>query len=156
MANREIHSNIKAVQHLSAADYTATQTPTNGVDLQGFDAAEFVISIGTITNIGNSPTPSWTFKLQESDSQASGFTDVTADADVAVGSAQSPVTNPDDSTGVFLTVDAAGEDDAVYRVGYIGSKRYVRVVATAADTPGDTPISIVALLGHAAQRPTAD
>lgn len=156
MANREFHSDIKAVQHLSAAEYSATQTPTNGVDLQGFDAAEFVISIGTMTNVGGSPTESWEFKLQESDSVSSGFTDVTDDAKVIVGSAQSPVTNPDDTSGVFLTVDEASEDDAVYRVGYVGNKRYVRVVSTANNTPGNTPISIVARLGHAAQKPVQD
>lgn len=153
---RDLHSNIKAVQHLSAAQYTATQAPTNGVDRQGFDSLEFLIHIGVVTNIANSPQPSWTFKLQESDSQASGFTDVTDSNLVLVGSAQSPVGAPDSSTGVFLTVDAAAEDDAIYRVGYVGTKRYVRVVSTAANSPGNTPLSIVALLGHAHQRPTSD
>lgn len=156
MPTRDLHSNVKSVQHLSAAQYSSTQTPTNGVDLQGFDSAEFVISIGTITNVANSPQPSWTFKLQESDSQSSGFSDVTDSSIVLTGSGASPVTSPDSSSGVFLTVDAADEDDAVYRVGYVGAKRYVRVVATAANTPGNTPMSIVAVLGHPHSAPTSD
>lgn len=156
MANREFHSCIKAVQHLSNQAYTSTQTPTNGVDLQGFDSAEFEIHIGTLTNVGGSPTESWTFKLQESDSQSSGFSDVTDSSKVVVGSAQSPLTTPDSSSGVFLTVDAADEDDAIYRIGYRGDKRYVRVVSTANNTPGSTPLGIVARLGHPGQEPVQD
>ena len=94
MATREIHSHIKAVQHLAAAAYTTTQTPSNGVDLRGFEAADFLIAIGTVTNIANSPQPSWAFKLQDSDSQSSGFADVTDSDYVLVGSAASPVAAP--------------------------------------------------------------
>lgn len=156
MIRRDMHSNMKAVQHLSAAVYTTTQTPSNGVDLDGFAGAEFEISIGVIANVANSPQPSWAFKLQHSDSQSSDFEDVTEAADVLVGSAASPVTTPNSSTGVFLTVDAAAEDDAVYRIGYIGPKRYVRAVATPANTPGNTPLSIVANLFYPAIAPTSD
>lgn len=155
MIRRDLHSNVKAVSHIIGT-LTATETPANGVDLAGFGSSEFIIHVGEVTNIANSPQPSWAFKLQESDSQSSGFTDVTNADDVLVGSAKSPVTAPDSSTGVFLTVDAAAEDDQVYRVGYIGTKRYARVVATAANTPGATPISVVAMLGNPAIAPTSD
>lgn len=153
---RDLHSNIKTVKHLSAAVYTATQTPSNGVDLRGFASAECVISIGTITNVANSPQPSWAFKLQHSDSQSSDFEDVTDSAHVLVGSAKSPVAAPNSSTGVFLTVDAAAEDDATYRIGYIGPKRYVRCVSTATNTPGNTPLGINFVLGHPDLAPTDD
>lgn len=151
---RDLHSNIKTVSHIIGSK-TATVIPANGVDLKGFDSAEFILHVGTVTNIANSPQPSWEFKLQESNDD-SVFTDVLTAGDVLVGSAQSPVVAPDSSSGVFLTVDDAAEDDAVYRVGYIGTKRYVRVVATAANTPGATPMSAVAVLGHPSLSPTAD
>lgn len=153
---RDLHSNIKSVQHLAAAAYTSTQTPSSGVDRAGFSAVEFLISVGVITNIANSPQPSWAFKLQHSDSQSSDFVDVTDEDDVLVASAKSPVAAPDASTGVFLTVDDAAEDAQLYRVGYVGPKRYVRVVATAANTPGSTPLCINAILGLPAIAPTAD
>ncbi|MFH1806834.1 MAG: hypothetical protein ABID63_18290 [Pseudomonadota bacterium] len=155
MIRRDLHSNIKAVSHYVGAP-TATVTPSNGIDLAGFSSSEFLIHVGTVTNIANSPQPSWAFKLQESDSVSSDFTDVTNANDVLVGSAKSPVAAPNASTGVFLTIDAAAEDDQLYRVGYIGTKRYVRVVATAANTPGATPIAISAILGYPALAPTAD
>lgn len=156
MITRDLHSNIKVVQHLKAGVVSTTQTPTNGVDRAGFSALEFLISIGAITNIANSPQPGWTFKLQESDSQSANFVDVTDSAVVLTGSAKSPVGAPNSSTGVFLTVDGASEDDATYRIGYIGNKRYVRVVATAVNTPGNTPMAIIAVLGKPAIAPTAD
>jgi hypothetical protein len=155
MIRRDLHSNIKAVSHYVGAP-TATVTPASGVDLAGFSSSEFIISVGAVANIANSPQPSWAFKLQHSDSQSSDFTDVTDANDVLVGSAKSPVTAPNSSTGVFLTVDDAAEDDTVYRVGYIGTKRYVRVVATAANTPGATPMAFVAVLGDPALAPTSD
>lgn len=154
MIRRDLHSNVKAVSHIIGT-LTATETPANGVDLAGFGSSEFIIHVGEVTNIANSPQPSWAFKLQESDDD-SDYSDVTNANDVLVGSAKSPVTAPNASTGVFLTVDAAAEDDQVYRVGYIGTKRYARVVATAANTPGATPISVVAVLGNPSIAPTSD
>ena len=156
MPSHDLHSNIKREKHFACAAYTSTQTPSNGIDTKGFESCEFVIIIGTITNIAQSPTPSWAFKLQESDSQSSGFTDVTSAASVIYGSANSPAGAPDTSTGVFLLVDAAAEDDEVYRIGYRGSKRYVRCVATASEVPGSTPIAIIAELGHPSDAPVSD
>lgn len=156
MIGRDLHSNIDRVQHLAAAVYTTTQTPSSGVDRQGFSALEFLITIGVIANIANSPAPSWSFKLQESDSESANFSDVVDSDVVLVGSAKSPVAAPNASTGVFLVVDAAAEDANVYRVGYIGNKRYVRVVATAANTPGNTILAIVAIRAFPALAPTAD
>ena len=139
-----------------AAVITATNTPANGVDLKGFNAAEFVFSVGAVANIANSPQPTWSFKLQESDEQSANFTDVVTEGDVLSESARSPVGAPNASTGVFLTIDDAAEDAQTYRVGYIGNKRYVRLVATAANTPGNTPYSAIAVLGKPSLAPTQD
>lgn len=134
--NRSMTDRIAVLYHLIGA-FTTTQTPANGVDVKGLKTAEIIVEIGTITNIANSPTPSWAFALQHSDTVNSGFaavesTDVVMPGGAALG-----------ASGVFATVDAAAEDDAVYRVGYVGGKRYVRVVATAAATPGSTPIAVL-------------
>src|SRR5690554_1209376 len=110
MIRRDLHSNVRVAQHLAAAAYTTTQTPANGVDLQGFAGAEFLIAIGTITNIAASPAPSWSFKLQESDEASANFSDVTDAGAVLTGSAASPVAAPNSSTGVFLTVNDAADD----------------------------------------------
>jgi hypothetical protein len=152
---RDLHSNISVVSHIIGT-LSATEAPADGVDLQGFNSCEFIINIGAITNIANSPTPSWAFKLQESDAPSSDFTDVTDSNAVLNDSARSPVETPDSSSGVFLTIDGVSEDDEAYRVGYIGTKRYVRVVAIAANAPGNTPLSVLAVLGHPDLAPTSD
>lgn len=151
MPTRDMHSNLEMKQLLAAAAVTTTQTST-AINTAGADSVEFLISIGTVTNIANSPQPSWAFKLQDS-ADNSTFADVTDSNHVLVGSAQSPVAAPNSSTGVFLTVDAAAEDAKTYRVGYVGPKQYVRVVGTAANTPGSTPMAIIGLLGHLDQTP---
>ena len=135
MSNRSMTDRITVKRHINGTVST-TQTPTNGVDLQGLASAEIVVDIGAVTNIANSPQPSWTFALQHSDTVNSGFAAVEAtDAVLPDGAALG-------ANGVFATVDDAAEDDAIYRIGYIGNKRYVRVVATAANTPGNTPICV--------------
>jgi hypothetical protein len=153
---RDIHSNIKAVQHLVAANYSTTQTPASGVDRKGFDAVEVLISIGTVPDIDHSPQPSWDFKLQHSDDESSNYEDITDSDLLLVESAKSPVAAPNSSTGVFLTVDAAAEDAELYRVGYLGDKQYLRVIPTANNAPGATPMSITMLLGKPALAPTSD
>lgn len=158
MPTRDLHSNIKVVQHVTAQAISATNTPSNGVDLKECVAAEFIISVGAMANIQNSPQPTFTFKLQDSDDDST-YSDVTDSNYVLTGSARSGVSAPDSSTGVFLTIGdtSAGhtDDENSFRVGYVGPKRYARVVATAANTPGSTPYSVVAVLTPH-QTPAAD
>ncbi|MDF1720524.1 MAG: hypothetical protein P1U65_07615 [Minwuia sp.] len=152
---QSLHQNIEFVQHISGAK-TATETPTNGVDLRDFaGGVALAIHVGPVTNIANSPQPTWTFHLEESDTINSGFAAVTNSDHVDIEGSRSPVVAPDSSTGVFLTIDDAAEDDLTYRVGYLGSKRYVRVVATAANTPGSTNI-VAFVVGQPLLRPAAD
>jgi hypothetical protein len=102
----------------------------------GLFSAEIVADVGAVPNIANSPQPGWTLALQHSDAAASGFAAV-ASTDVVL-----PDGDALGGSGVFATIDAAVEDDTIYRLGYVGNKRYVRVVATAANTPGATPVCV--------------
>lgn len=146
-------SGLKPVQHVPAQIITATNTPANGVNLAGFNSCTFLIFIGTITNIANSPQPSFAFKIQHSDDDVT-YEDVTDANYLLTHNAKAPVTAPDSTTGVFLTVDNAAEDAALYAVGYIGPKQFARVVGTASNTPGNTPYAVAALLAHANMEPT--
>lgn len=103
---RSIVSNIGVVTALSPAVQSAT---INGgaVDLLGYNSVAFVVSTGAIVSAGD-----FTAKIQESDVSGSGYTDAVA-ADL-IGS-NAPAT---------LTADGA------FKLGYIGSKRYVRLVLT--------------------------
>ena len=154
MAKRELHGNIKVAQMLANQAVTATTT-SSSVDTRGFDSCEVVFAVGTVANIANSPQPTWAFKLQDSPDD-SVWTAVTDSNLVLIGSTQSPLAAPNSSTGVFLTIGAAAEDALTYRVGYVGGGRYLRLVATAANTPGSTPLSVISVLGHAELAPTSD
>jgi len=146
----------KVVTHVAPVAITATNTPAAGVDTQGFDAATAIIGVGVVANIANSPQPSWAFHAEESDSSGSGFTAITDSAQIAIAASASPVAAPDSSTGVFLTIDAAAEDATNYHVGIVSSKRYLRIVATAANTPGSTPYSVVMVLEAASSTPVSN
>ena len=150
MSLRDKISHAKHEYHW-AKTVTTTETPSAGIDLKGFGSATVLCSIGTMTNVANSPQPSWKFKLQESDSAGSGFT-VVDEADILLDYGNN---NGSVADGVFATVDAAAEDEANYSVGYIGSSRYIRVVATAANTPGATPIA-VSIIKEAYQKPASE
>lgn len=103
---RDIASNISVVQAVAPAVLTATNTSA-AIDLLGFNSAAVIINTGAIGSAGN-----FTPKLQESDTTTGGdFTDV--DADHLVGE--------------FPAALAAA---SVYRVGYVGNKRYLRTVLT--------------------------
>lgn len=147
--NRSMNDQIVTRLHYIGAP-TATVTPSAGIDVSDLTEVEVVAVVGTITNIGNSPVPSWTLALQEGDATDGAHTAV-AEADVARNSGN----NQELSSGVFATIDEAADDDKVYRLGYLGGKKSIKVVATAADTPGATPITIL-IIGKSKIRPGTD
>ena len=97
-AERDIYNNLKEVNSIAvAASGTGTVNGT-GVDTQGFSAANVAVIMGA-AGVG-------TLTLQESDDNVS-FTDV--DADETLG-----------TQGVALV------QDGLVKLGYVGSKRYIR------------------------------
>ncbi len=105
---RDIKSNVDAVKSIDPATYNSDQTGA-GVDLRDYDAAMAVVQSGALTDGTHTP------KLQESDDDVS-YTDVAAA----------------DLEGSFAPIAA----NAVQRVGYRGTKRYVRVFVTSSGTTG--------------------
>lgn len=103
---RDFASNIDAVESLRPADHAAG---TNGqaVDLRGADSAAAVITVGAVTG-------SAAIFLEEADADASGDPDTWTAVD---------------SDDIIGTPIAAAEANTAYKLGYIGSKRFLRVVA---------------------------
>jgi hypothetical protein len=111
-----------------------------GVDLAGFEGALMVAHLGaSLDTLSGSVYV--TVKFQESDDN-SAFTDV-ADADLLGG-----------ANGVV--VDAAAEDEVVIQRGYIGKKRYIRVIIdhTGTHTNG-FPYSALVLKGFPRHAPVS-
>jgi len=103
---RDLKNAIAVRQSLAPAARTATADGT-GVDVNGLSSPVIIIDAGTATGT----TPSFTFEIQHSDASGSGYTAVD-DADL------------DGSEPVITDAN----DAAVYRIGYKGIKRYVRVI----------------------------
>lgn len=117
MAKKDLYNNLD-VDHTIAPQFINSNTTITGseVDLRGFEGALFCIHAGTIA--GSSSANIYTPEVQESDSSGTGFTAV-ADANLL------PTTTPEASAALN-----GGIDNAVKKIGYIGTKRYVRLVLT--------------------------
>ena len=124
---RDLHNNIAAVVAKTIAAITSNTTTSGAtVDMQGYDACEFVVQSGTLTD------GSYAINVQHGDlANASDM----ADAATA------------DLVGAEPTF-AATDDDKLKRVGYIGSKRYVRIQIVSTGTTTGGTLGAVAILGR--------
>jgi hypothetical protein len=113
--------------------HAARTTSANGtaIDLQGFQAAVVVVNAQAWTD------GTHTFSIEESDASGSGYAAVAA-------------ANLDGSAPV---ITAAGGQLATYRVGYLGIKRYIRVVQTVAGATTGAIIGAVVLRMHPRKAP---
>ena len=130
----DLHHKIAALIALASAAI-ATDTTTDGIiiDTAGYTALSFLLTSGTVTD------GAYVVSMQHGDD--SGLSDA---ADVP-------------AAGILGDADfALADDDEVKRIGYIGSKRYVRlkIVSTATTTGGI--FSAAAVLAGAAHQPVAD
>jgi hypothetical protein len=101
----------------SIAPVSATSTKTGaGVDMQGYGAALISFSTGVLTTANS--TDKLTVTLQEDDDVAFGTVGTVAAADM-IGTP--PTIN-----------DSATQASKTFTFGYIGKKRYIRVLATVA------------------------
>lgn len=126
---RDLASNISPASSVAPAVHTATVTGS-AVDLLGFDAAAVMVSTGAIAGAGD-----FTARIQHSDQSASGFVDVAAD----------------DLVG---TLPATLLADRVVEQGYIGNRRFVRVVLTR-NSGTSIAAGAVVVRGHPMHAPVA-
>jgi len=139
---RDILHNLKVVEAIAPAVYTADNTPA-AIDLQGFDSATLAIHIG-VGGITFTSTNRIEFVLTHSDDGTS-YSAVTADDVLGVSSV---------SNGIVKALTAAHASTEVFKVGYVGTKRFLKLLADFSGTHGTgTPLSAVAILGHAASAP---
>lgn len=132
MTMRDLNNKIKVVTTIEpAASITATTTGT-AVDCAGYRSACAVIHTGVHTD------GTFTPELQESDASGSGFTTVAAG----------------DLAGSFTAVTSAN-DQSVQKVGYLGSKRYLKVVMTETVASAGAFFTAVIVLGDPITAPAA-
>lgn len=130
MAQRD-GKNGKVVTHLGNLTLSGT-TPASSawVDTRGVDAVTLVAVANTVTDAG--AAAGFSFEMEESDTTAGGDATAVADADI-VG----------DESDLTVTSDSA-DDTVAGGVGYVGSKRYVRLTATGTAAT-DADVSVMAI-----------
>ncbi len=137
---QDLHNNIHLKRGISPAAAATDNTPlvSQIVDLAGYDAAEFAILTGSLT-----------------DADAT-FTTLVEHGDVA--NLSDAVAIPDEQL-LGLETEASflfGDDDKVLKIGLRTSKRYARVTITPAANTGDAFVAGVWILGHPRNAPTSN
>jgi len=134
--------NVSTLVHMGKVTLNGTAAVASSlVDMRGFNALDIALVTGTITDAGTAS--GYTVKLQESDTTVAGDF-----ADVAVADAINGVVS------VTNTVDA-DDDKIIGRLGYVGRKRYVRLVATGTTNSAGDVHPIARLSRSSLSRPNA-
>lgn len=135
--NRDIHNNIDVVEVLGAATQDDDVT-SSAIDMQGYEAAELVLSIGA-GGITFNGTNKIEFKLTHSDDDST-YSAVDADDIDGLSSVG--------TGGIIKSLTSAHASSAVYHYGYIGGKRYLKLQADFGGTHGTgTPMAAVLIKG---------
>lgn len=136
---KDVKNNLKLVSSLLPALRTGDANGS-GVDTQDSIGVALVAHIGLS---GDTLSGSVKIEMEVEHSEDNSSWSDCADADI-----DAAVTGT--NTGTFAVIDAAADDEQIYKCNYIGSKRYVRVVAnyTGTHTNG-CPVEAHAVLNPA-------
>ena len=139
---KDLYNNIEAVSvlHPIAISETAVHTAIN---LAGFNSCVILIDTGADVGTGLSASHKLVFTMDHSDDGTTYTAVTTADMlDLTV------------SSGVVLTIDSTDEDNTLYKLGYIGGKRYLQLTYTETGAVS-MPMSIIVVKGHPLDAPVA-
>lgn len=135
---QDLMNNVHPVQPAVVTVSDTTAVVSGIVDVQGFDSLTFLIAAGTLADAD----ATFAVLIEESNEANFSGSNAVADADLIGTEALAGFTFADD-----------GE---CRKIGYRGSKRYVRCTVTPTANTGTAPIAVVPLLGHPRSRPTAN
>ena len=143
---KDLHSGLSVVAAIDAATLTADSNPA-AIDLRGVNGAEIILAIGA-GGITFTETDKIEFILSHSDGDSS-YEAVTADDLLGVAAM--------DEGGIVKALVAAHATAAVYRFGYVGTRRYLKLLAAFSGTHATgTPVAALVIKGHALISPQAD
>lgn len=145
---RDLASNISLIEAIAPAVLAADNTPA-AIDLLDYGAAVLSLHIG-VGGITFSSSNKIEFVLTHSDDDST-YTAVTADDLVKDSLAPATITS-----GIIRSLTAAHAAATLQKLGYIGGKRYLKLLADFSGTHGTgTPIAASVVRGRQAIRGTA-
>lgn len=142
---RDLHSHIGIVQAIGPAVFDADTTPA-AIDLGGFESAEILIAVGA-GGITFTDTNRVDFVVTHGATEDGTFESVTTEdvlgATVATG-------------GIVQSLTAAHAAPTATKVGYVGGRRFLKVLADFEGThAAGTPIAVTVVKGHPHAAPVA-
>jgi hypothetical protein len=139
---KDLYNNIEATSILHAIAVEATAVHTD-IDLANFNSCVILIDTGVDAGTGLSASHKLVFTMDHSDDGTTYTAVTTADMlDLTV------------TSGVVLTIDSTDEDNTLYKLGYVGGKRYLQLTYTETGTVS-MPMSIIVVKGHPLDAPVA-
>jgi len=139
---KDLYNNIEAVSVLNPIAISETAVHTD-IDLAGFNSCVILIDTGADAGTGLSASHKLVFTMDHSDDGTTYTAVTTADMlDLTV------------SSGVVLTIDSTDKDNTLYKLGYIGGKRYLQLTYTETGVVS-MPMSIIVVKGHPLDAPVA-
>jgi len=146
---RDLHSNIDIVTAIFPVLVLDATTPDAAeVDLRGFNSAEVEISVG----LKSADAGTITIQLTHADDDGTGVAGDYANV------AAADVLGVTPSSGIIHTVDcdADASTSNVFRYGYIGGKRFIKItVAEAGDNANGVILGVNVVKGHPDLGPTS-
>ena len=136
---KDLASNIdvkRVISTVSVADNTVQVGQI--IDRRGFDSVTFLIATGSVADADTT----FTVLLEESDDSGMSGGNAVADADLIGTEA--------------LAGFQFDDDNECRKLGYVGSKRYLRLTITPANNASAALLAAVAVLGHPSLAPTAN
>jgi hypothetical protein len=128
-----------AIGPLVVADNTAEVGAW--IDRSGFQSLTFAIQTGAIATNGA------TFAVTMDEADAADYSD--AEAVDTSDQISSVIGEAPETAASFTGANA----NSTFKIGYIGTKRYVRLTITPTSNSGNAALAATAVLGHAAVRP---
>jgi len=125
---------LRAISPVVVTDNTAQVSQI--IDRQGFDSLVFAIATGTLSD-----ADATTVVLVE-DGDNSALSDAAAVSDANLIGTE------------LLAAFQFDDDNETRKIGYKGSKRYVRLTITPSANTGNIPLCALAILGHPRLGPT--
>lgn len=146
---KDLHSNIDIVQAVKPIlVLDATVPAAVAVDLQGYNSAEVELSVG----LKSVDTGTITLKLEHADDDGTGAAGSYANV------AAADVLGVTPSSGIIKTIDCDTDADTsnVFRYGYIGGKRFIKLtLAENDDNANGVILGVNVVKGHPLDGPTS-